>query len=103
AGRPDGHRARGRREAPPRDREGGPPPGRRDPVGTGEAAVRAAGARAAPGETPDLGGPRPTEDRDPPLPAGPPRRERDRDRGGDGPLGLPERDPTRGPGPGPAR
>src|SRR5207237_5091822 len=84
ASRPDGDRAGGRREAPPRDREGGPPPGRRHAVGAGEAAVRADGARAAPGETPDLGGPRPTEERDRPLLAVLPRREHTRERGVEG-------------------
>src|SRR5207249_11773500 len=54
-------------------------------------------------ERPDPRGPRPTADRDPPLPAGPPRRERDRDRGGDGPLRIHDREQPPGPDRGPAR
>src|SRR5207249_4966044 len=60
------------------------------------------GARAAPGETPELGGPPPTYDPDPPLPTGPPRRERDRDPGGDRPLRIHDREQSPGPDRGPA-
>src|SRR5439155_6312700 len=88
AGGPDGDRPRGGREAPARDREGSVAPGRRDAFGTRQASLRTAGARAAAGEATDVRGPGPAEDRDPALPARPSRCERERDRGGDGLLGV---------------
>src|SRR2546428_2117112 len=77
-GGPDGHRSRGRREAPARNREDRAPERRRLALRAGQARVPAAGARAPAVPEADTRGPGSEHRHDPSLPAPPPGCERDR-------------------------